>query len=90
MSRENGGAGTANEFARRGLWRLMLRLPALRGQLQIVAAHNDDLNELFEAYEIAASALESFRREHNKVRVEEYESVCSAIEGDIIQHVLCE
>lgn len=59
---------------------------ALRGQLQIIAAQTTDLNELFEAYEMAASALERFRKEEDRTRVREYETVCSAIEEDIIQH----
>ncbi|MDP9772250.1 UNVERIFIED_ORG: hypothetical protein QE434_001039 [Rhizobium sp. SORGH_AS 755] len=88
MSRENGVAGTTRDSARRGLWRLMLKLPALRGQLQIIAAQTTDLNELFEAYEMAASALERFRKEEDRTRVREYETVCSAIEEDIIQHIL--
>ena len=86
MGRENGLAGTTRDFARRGLWRLLLKLPALRGQLQIIAAQTTDLNELFEAYEMAASALERFRKEEDRTRVREYETVCSAIEEDIIQH----
>lgn len=86
MGRENGVAGTTRDSARRGLWRLMLKLPALRGQLQIIAAQTTDLNELFEAYEMAASALERFRKEEDRTRVREYETVCSAIEEDIIQH----
>ncbi|OOO15806.1 hypothetical protein BTE56_22730 [Agrobacterium pusense] len=86
MGRKNGVAGTTRDSARRGLWRLMLKLPALRGQLQIIAAQTTDLNELFEAYEMAASALERFRKEEDRARVREYETVCSAIEEDIIQH----
>lgn len=86
MGRENGVAGTTRDSARRGLWRLMLKLPALRGQLQIIAAQTTDLNELFEAYGMAASALERFRKEEDRTRVREYETVCSAIEEDIIQH----
>ena len=86
MGRENGLAGTTRDSARRGLWRLMLKLPALRGQLQIIAAQTTDLNELFEAYGMAASALERFRKEEDRTRVREYETVCSAIEEDIIQH----
>ncbi|TGR65749.1 hypothetical protein EN837_21805 [bacterium M00.F.Ca.ET.194.01.1.1] len=86
MGRENGVAGTTRDSARRGLWRLMLKLPALRGQLQIIAAQTTDLNELFEAYEMAASALERFRKEEDRTRVREYETICSAIEEDIIQH----
>lgn len=90
MSRENGATGTTSDPARRGLWRLMLKLPALRGQLQIIAARTRELDELFEAYEMAASALEGFRKDMNHVRIQEYESLCSAIEEDIIQHILCE
>jgi hypothetical protein len=85
MGRENGVAGTTRDSARRGLWRLILKLPALRGQLQIIAAQTTDLNELFEAYEMAASALERFRKEEDRTRVREYETVCSAIEEDVIQ-----
>ena len=31
-----------NASAQRGLWKLMLRLPALRGQLQILSVHWED------------------------------------------------
>lgn len=88
MGRQDGVAGTTNDAVRRGLWRLMLRLPAIRGRLQIAAARSARLDDLFEAYEVAAVALERFQRAHDCPKVLEYESVCHEIEADVIQYLL--
>ncbi|TXI11962.1 MAG: hypothetical protein E6Q76_01750 [Rhizobium sp.] len=89
MDRRSGEAGHTSKAAQRGLWRLMLKLPAVRGKLQILAARSGQLDDLFEAYEEASHALERFRREDRGSRlVEEYETVCRDIEADIIQHIL--
>lgn len=73
--------------ARRGLWRLMLRLPALRGRLQLLASRDEALSELFEAYEIASVTLQRLRTSGESLpgRVSEYENICSEIESRIIQ-----
>lgn len=79
------------ETAQRGLWRLMLKLPAVRGRLQILATKSRSLDDLFEAYEEASLALERLIRqpgdEHCPM-VLEYETICAEIESDIIQYVL--
>ncbi|MDK4700899.1 MULTISPECIES: hypothetical protein [unclassified Rhizobium] len=89
MDKRGSEAGHASKTAQRGLWRLMLKLPALRGRLQILAAQSRRLDDLFEAYEEASLALERFQREGKGNRlVVEYEAVCRDIEADIIQHIL--
>ena len=90
-----GGKGGINrnstETAQRGLWRLMLKLPAVRGRLQLLASKSRSLTDLFEAYEEASLALERLMRqpgdEHCPM-VTEYETICAEIESDIIQYVL--
>lgn len=88
MNRQGGTGGTTSDAARRGLARLMLKLPALRTSLQAAASRSSELYELFEAYEIAAVALETFRRSGDQVRTSEYEGLCSGIEDDVTQHIL--
>ena len=63
MDKRDSDAGHASKTAQRGLWRLMLKLPALRGRLQILAARSRQFDDLFEAYEEASHALERFQRE---------------------------
>lgn len=62
----------------------------MRGQLQIVAAKSPALDDLFEAYDEALTALERFQRDGNVTRIAEYESICSGIENDVIQNLLSE
>ncbi len=88
MIKQGGIARTTSDSARRGLWRLMLKLPALRGRLQIVAAKSPALDDLFEAYDDASIALERFRRDGNVTRIAEYDGICSGIENDVIQNLL--
>jgi len=85
MSRQEERFGT--EIAHRGLWRLMLKLPAMRGRLQIAAAQSLPLDDLFEAYEIASTTLDRFQREGEQ-RAREYENLCSEIETDVIRFIL--
>lgn len=69
----------------------MLRLPALRGRLQILAVRSRRLDDLFEAYEEASLALERFQKDgggSGGPLVEEYEAVCRDIEADVIQFIL--
>lgn len=77
--------------AQQGLWRLMLKLPALRGRLQILAASSSVLEDLCEAYEVASSAYEALSKRNaagDAARAEEYKSLCLDIEGDVIHLVL--
>lgn len=81
----------SSDRARQGLWRLMLKLPAMRGRLQILAAQSLVLNELCEAYEDASLALErlSIQRDlASAERLTEYRTLCTDIETDVVHLVL--
>lgn len=76
------------EHNRRGLLKLMLRLPALRGRLRIVSATNADMFSLCGAFEDASSMLERLRREKTEANpsvVREYENLCHELEQEIIE-----
>lgn len=91
MGQEGGIKRNATETAQRGLWRLMLKLPAIRGRLQLLASKSRSLNDLFEAYEEASLALERLMRQRGDEHcpmVTEYKTICAEIESDIIQYVL--
>ncbi|QFY63414.1 hypothetical protein FZ934_24430 (plasmid) [Rhizobium grahamii] len=90
---DKGTAKNGSKEAQRGLWRLMLKLPAIRGRLQVIAATSSRLNGAFEAYEEACVALERFKRERDRDScplVEEYEALCTEIESDVLAAVLDE
>ncbi|MEQ1409548.1 hypothetical protein ABK249_32100 [Neorhizobium sp. Rsf11] len=77
--------------SRRGLWRLMLRLPTMRGDLQILAAKSHRLDALCAAYEDASVTLARLRKErHNadQTLLAEYRMICEEIESDVIQYCL--
>jgi hypothetical protein len=79
------------EHNRRGLVKLMLRLPALRGQLQIVSAKNPCMFSLCGAFEDASSTLDRLRKEktgENQSVIREYETLCVELEREIIE--LCD
>ncbi|ARM90141.1 hypothetical protein RHEC894_CH03888 [Rhizobium sp. CIAT894] len=67
----------------RGRKKLMLKLPALRDRLRLLS--NDTINELFESYELATSALDHFssHSEANSKLIAEYEQLCSDIEAEV-------
>ena len=79
----SGGQGTARNGStavQRGLWRLMLKLPSIRGCLQLIAARSVHLNEMFEAYQEAYVALQRFQKECGRSTsglIEEYEALCT-------------
>lgn len=78
-------------LARKGLWRLMLKLPAMRGRLQIIAAKSAALRELCEAYEEASVTAERLSRQDapvNPALLSEYRTICSEIENEVVQLVL--
>ena len=84
---DSGGA----DAAQLGLWSLMLKLPALRGRLQIAASRSSALNDLLEAYEEASFALERFMKRgdpQSRTLADEYTALCAEIESDIIRHLL--
>jgi hypothetical protein len=91
MEKRGGTAGGGSDTAQRGLWRLMLKLPAMRGRLQILAAKSSMLKDLCEAYEEASLAAERLLKESSKAnasRLLEYETICAEIETDIVRLVL--
>lgn len=76
---------------KRGLWRLMLKLPALRGQLQLLASRSPSLGSLFEAYDDARTTLERLLGDlgkDNELIIAEYENICAEIESEVIQYCL--
>ena len=64
----------------------MLKLPAMRGQLQVLSARNNTLLSLCDAFDEASSTLERLRRNGSKdlKLIAEYEILCSDIEGEVI------
>ena len=77
--------------ARRGLWRLMLKLPAMRGSLQILAPQSSCLVGLCEAYEDASVMLETLQKQGKDADLallEEYITICVEIESDVIAYCL--
>jgi hypothetical protein len=75
---------TASE--QRGLWKLMLKLPAIRGQLQMLSARNSTLLSLCDAFDEASSTLDRLRRNGSDdlKLIAEYETLCSDLEGEVI------
>ncbi|NNU69745.1 hypothetical protein G9X67_31340 [Rhizobium sp. WYCCWR 11152] len=77
---------TARDAARRGLLKLMLRLPSLRGELQLLWPSDPSFEALCEAYEDATATLERLVRRSDDGEdglVEEYFGVCQALESDV-------
>ncbi|EJC77602.1 hypothetical protein Rleg10DRAFT_6310 [Rhizobium leguminosarum bv. trifolii WSM2012] len=70
-----------------GRKKLMLKLPALREQLRLLS--NDAIDDLFESYELATTALErfSFNLESNSKLIAEYKQLCSDIEAEVEVYV---
>ncbi|MBY3568966.1 hypothetical protein [Rhizobium laguerreae] len=76
----------AREAARRGLLKLMLRLPSFRGQLQLLWQSDTSLEALCEAYEDATATLERLMRKSGvgeEGLADEYRSVCLELESDV-------
>jgi hypothetical protein len=76
------------DYSRRGLVKLMLRMPALRGELQALGIRNPDFLSLCGAFEEASDTLERLRQEnrnYKKSEIAEYENICQEIEQEIIQ-----
>lgn len=67
----------------------MLRLPRLRGTLQLVEIRQPTICNLFEAYEDASSTLERLRADAHPddALLAEYGAICLDIEADVI--LLC-
>ncbi|ACM29234.1 hypothetical protein [Rhizobium rhizogenes] len=87
MSGGDGVEHARTGLSERGLWKLMLKLPAVRGRLQIVGRLHPSITNLFEAYEEASSALERMRKIGSTTpeMIAEYEIICAEIESEVIQ-----
>jgi hypothetical protein len=86
MNKGDGVGRGRSGAAERGLLKLMLRLPAVRGQLQIMAAQHMPISNLFEAYDDASSALEQMKKGNSAKPeiIREYETICAEIETEVI------
>jgi hypothetical protein len=72
---------------RRGLIKLMLKMPALRGELQLLSTQKKEVLGLCGAFEEASSTLDRLRKEgqeQNREIIAEYETLCAEIEQEII------
>lgn len=77
--------------AHKGLLTLMLKLPTLRGQLQILAASSKSLENYCDAYGEAIAMLERLERKGDpdpEGIIDEYRTICSEIEAEVIQYCL--
>ncbi|MBY3038804.1 hypothetical protein [Rhizobium laguerreae] len=78
---------TPRDAAHRGLLKLMLRLPSLRGELQLLWPNDASFEALCEAYEDATVTLDRLLtspREGEDELIDEYRIVCRALESDIV------
>ncbi|WP_245472289.1 hypothetical protein [Rhizobium jaguaris] len=69
----------------------MLKLPAMRGRLQILGAKSSALQDLFEAYEDASVTLERLLKEKGgnaRPMILEYETICREVENEVIEYCL--
>lgn len=77
---------SAREVAHRGMLKLMLRLPSLRRELQLLWQTDSSLEALCEAYQDATTMFERLHRKRENREddlLEEYRNVCLALEGDV-------
>lgn len=89
MGKENDEVRTSTDAERRGLRRLMLKLPAVRGRLHSIGEKSESLRSLCEAYEDASSTLDRLRSaagDGNRAMLHEYEIVCAEIEADVTKY----
>ncbi|RWC30870.1 MAG: hypothetical protein EOS27_12070 [Mesorhizobium sp.] len=78
---------TEVDYNHQGLVKLMLKMPALRGRLQILSRRNPEILGLCGAFGEASATLERLLKENspsNREKIEEYRIVCDEIENDII------
>ncbi|KKX23875.1 hypothetical protein FDR95_03435 [Rhizobiaceae bacterium LC148] len=81
----------AKDRARRGLLRLMLKLPVVRDRLRMFAGTSPALEALCEAYEDAIVTLARLQRESSQADdglLQEYIVVCREIEGEVVEYCL--
>ncbi|MNL33316.1 hypothetical protein D3C87_1552220 [compost metagenome] len=78
---------TGRDAAHRGMLKLMLRLPSLRGELQLLWRSDASLESLCEAYEAATVTLERLLKKQGDGEaglVEEYRTLCFDLETDVV------
>ena len=77
----------SRELISKGLLKLMIRLPALRSELQILHAHEPALRELCDAYGEATDTLASMRADPraDPAIIIDYEGVCSGLEAEVVE-----
>ena len=70
----------------RGLLKLMLRFPKLRGELQLAFGHDGPIRELAEAYDEVTQTIETMTRASagKDTASAEFEELQAAIESDIV------
>ncbi len=90
MSGKQDGPPALTGAAQRGLLKLMVKLPSVRGQLQVIAGRQSSFRELLAAYDEATAMLERLERgqKRDEEMIAEYRNVCSGIESDVIAHCL--
>ncbi|UVC06643.1 hypothetical protein IHQ71_15365 [Rhizobium sp. TH2] len=71
----------------KGLLRLMVRLPAIRGELQIIHGRDELIRDLTEAYGDAIETLAGLQSNPVSQRglIREYETICADIEEEIVR-----
>lgn len=77
----------SREGVSKGLLKLMVRLPALRSELQILHAHEQALRDLCDAYDEATRTLSSMRGNPRAdlAIIADYEAVCGGIENEVVE-----
>lgn len=91
MSAGHSGNSNVRRASHRGLLKLMVKLPSIRGHLQMIAARQTSLLDLCEAYDEATAMLDRLERgqaEDFGGLLQEYRTLCSEIETDVIQYCL--
>jgi hypothetical protein len=90
MEAEQDGRVASKGSSKRGLAKLMLKLPSLRDRLQHVVAMNPVLSDLLEAYDEASAMLDRLERQicEDEALLDEYRSICTDIENDMIEQCL--
>lgn len=89
MSEGRHGNTSSKGASQRGLLKLLLKLPSVRGRLQMIAAKPSSLHFLFEAYDAATDMLERLERNGADASdLMEYRTICQEIETDVIRYCL--
>jgi hypothetical protein len=76
----------SRDIASGGLLKLMIRLPALRGELQVIFGRDETFRELTFAYYEATEMLARLQGDSTADRtlLNEYKAVCTDIENEVV------